>query len=234
MGRPPPLTAPHTPPHAPHRPSCTHSRPPHPSATVPHAPPTTPHAPPYLTSCTPSRPPSPLCHRPSCLPPHRPSRPASRPSLAASFSIFQPSSYHLVVTTTFGLKLQIQLVPVMQLFLSLDQAAQGRVQGEWRRPAPPRGRRRASAAPAFPNPVPAPQASAGTSMASKGTTSGRPGGWWRPRAPASPTPGRPSRAAMTSWTGWRTPAPSASRAVRLGHRAPAPGRRGSWGDVVGG
>ncbi|DAA33789.1 TPA: mucin 2-like [Bos taurus] len=51
------------------------------------------------------------------------------PHVTASFSIFQPSSYHLVVTTTFGLKLQIQLVPVMQLFLSLDQAAQGRVQG---------------------------------------------------------------------------------------------------------
>ncbi|XP_045021817.1 mucin-2 [Bubalus bubalis] len=51
------------------------------------------------------------------------------PHVTASFSIFQPSSYHLVVITTFGLKLQIQLVPVMQLFLTLDQAAQGRVQG---------------------------------------------------------------------------------------------------------
>ncbi|KAF4010045.1 hypothetical protein G4228_001257 [Cervus hanglu yarkandensis] len=51
------------------------------------------------------------------------------PHVTASFSIFQPTSYHLIVTTTFGLKLQIQLVPVMQLFLTLDQAAQGRVQG---------------------------------------------------------------------------------------------------------
>ena len=105
--------------------------PPHRPSHPPSGPPTAPHAPPHRTSCTPSRP-------PSC------------PSLAASFSIFQPSSYHLVVITTFGLKLQIQLVPVMQLFLTLDQAAQGRVQGERPRPAPPRGRRCASAAPAFP------------------------------------------------------------------------------------
>lgn len=53
------------------------------------------------------------------------------PCLAASFSIFQPSSYHIVVNTIFGLRLQIQLVPVMQLFVTLDQAAQGQVQGEW-------------------------------------------------------------------------------------------------------
>ncbi|KAF6333642.1 mucin 2, oligomeric mucus/gel-forming [Rhinolophus ferrumequinum] len=51
------------------------------------------------------------------------------PHVTASFSIFQPSSYHLVVSTTFGLRLQVQLVPVMQLFLTLDQASQGRVQG---------------------------------------------------------------------------------------------------------
>nr|XP_023510677.1 mucin-2 [Equus caballus] len=51
------------------------------------------------------------------------------PHVAASFSIFQPSSHHLIVNTAFGLRLQVQLVPVMQLFLTLDQAAQGRVQG---------------------------------------------------------------------------------------------------------
>ncbi|KAM5223979.1 mucin-2 [Hipposideros larvatus] len=51
------------------------------------------------------------------------------PHVTASFSIFQPSSYHLVVSTTFGLRLQVQLVPVMQLFLTLDRASQGRVQG---------------------------------------------------------------------------------------------------------
>ncbi|XP_074086876.1 mucin-2 [Macrotis lagotis] len=51
------------------------------------------------------------------------------PHVTASFSIFQPSSYHLIVHTTYGLKLQIQLVPVMQLFMTMDQAFQGKVQG---------------------------------------------------------------------------------------------------------
>uniref|UniRef100_A0A287D0N9 Mucin-2 n=3 Tax=Ictidomys tridecemlineatus TaxID=43179 RepID=A0A287D0N9_ICTTR len=51
------------------------------------------------------------------------------PHVAASFSIFQPSSYHIVVNTALGLRLQVQLVPVMQLFVTLDQAAQGQVQG---------------------------------------------------------------------------------------------------------
>ncbi|KAF5914110.1 hypothetical protein HPG69_005632 [Diceros bicornis minor] len=51
------------------------------------------------------------------------------PHVTASFSIFQPSSYHLTVNTALGLRLQVQLEPVMQLFLTLDQAAQGSVQG---------------------------------------------------------------------------------------------------------
>nr|XP_058925253.1 mucin-2 [Kogia breviceps] len=51
------------------------------------------------------------------------------PHVTASFSIFQPSSHHLVVTTAFGLRLQAQLGSVMQLFLTLDHAAQGLVQG---------------------------------------------------------------------------------------------------------
>lgn len=51
------------------------------------------------------------------------------PHVAASFSIFQPSSYHIVVNTVFGLRLQVQLVPIMQLFVTLDQSAKGQVQG---------------------------------------------------------------------------------------------------------
>lgn len=50
------------------------------------------------------------------------------PHVAASFSIFQTRSYHIVVNTIFGLRLQIQLVPLMQLFVTLDPAAQGQVQ----------------------------------------------------------------------------------------------------------
>ncbi|XP_027716003.1 mucin-2 [Vombatus ursinus] len=51
------------------------------------------------------------------------------PHIAASFSIFKPSSYHLIVHTAYGLRLQIQLVPLMQLFMTMDQAFQGKVQG---------------------------------------------------------------------------------------------------------
>ncbi|KAM4845226.1 mucin-2 [Thomomys bottae] len=51
------------------------------------------------------------------------------PHVAASFAIFQPSSYHIVVNTVLGLRLQVQLTPVMQLFVTLDQAARGQVQG---------------------------------------------------------------------------------------------------------
>ncbi|XP_074227480.1 mucin-2 [Camelus bactrianus] len=51
------------------------------------------------------------------------------PHVTASFSIFQPSSHHLLMSTAFGLRLQVQLLPVMQLFLTLDPAAQGHVQG---------------------------------------------------------------------------------------------------------
>ncbi|XP_078197928.1 mucin-2 [Callithrix jacchus] len=51
------------------------------------------------------------------------------PHVTASFSIFRPSSYHIVVSVAVGLRLQVQLAPVMQLFLTLDQAAQGQVQG---------------------------------------------------------------------------------------------------------
>ncbi|XP_037587082.1 mucin-2 [Cebus imitator] len=51
------------------------------------------------------------------------------PHVTASFSIFHPSSYHIVVSVAVGLRLQVQLAPVMQLFVTLDQAAQGQVQG---------------------------------------------------------------------------------------------------------
>uniref|UniRef100_A0A8C4YCS7 Mucin 2, oligomeric mucus/gel-forming n=1 Tax=Gopherus evgoodei TaxID=1825980 RepID=A0A8C4YCS7_9SAUR len=51
------------------------------------------------------------------------------PHVTASFSIFQPTSYHIIVHTYFSLKLQIQLVPIMQLFVIVDQSAQGKLQG---------------------------------------------------------------------------------------------------------
>ncbi|XP_075568552.1 mucin-2 [Pelecanus crispus] len=51
------------------------------------------------------------------------------PYVSASFSVFKPSSYYLVVQTSFGLQLQIQLFPVMQLFATVDQSVQGKLQG---------------------------------------------------------------------------------------------------------
>uniref|UniRef100_G1N9C5 Mucin 2, oligomeric mucus/gel-forming n=1 Tax=Meleagris gallopavo TaxID=9103 RepID=G1N9C5_MELGA len=46
------------------------------------------------------------------------------PHVSASFSVFKPSSYYLIVHTSFGLQLQIQLSPVMQLFVTMDQSVQ--------------------------------------------------------------------------------------------------------------
>ncbi|KAM9605090.1 mucin-2 isoform 5-T5 [Morphnus guianensis] len=51
------------------------------------------------------------------------------PHVSASFSVFKPSSYYLVAQTSFGLQLQIQLFPVMQLFVTVDQSVQGKLQG---------------------------------------------------------------------------------------------------------
>ncbi|XP_012507386.1 PREDICTED: mucin-2 [Propithecus coquereli] len=51
------------------------------------------------------------------------------PHVTPSFSVLRPSSYHVVMSTAFGLRLQVQLAPIMQLFVTLDQAAQGQVQG---------------------------------------------------------------------------------------------------------
>lgn len=48
---------------------------------------------------------------------------------SASFSVFKPSSYYLIVHTSFGLQLQIQLSPVMQLFVTADQSVQD-IQGK--------------------------------------------------------------------------------------------------------
>ncbi|XP_052666587.1 mucin-2 [Harpia harpyja] len=51
------------------------------------------------------------------------------PHVSASFSVFKPSSYYLVAQTSFGFQLQIQLFPVMQLFVTVDQSVQGKLQG---------------------------------------------------------------------------------------------------------
>ncbi|XP_071618105.1 mucin-5AC-like isoform X8 [Heliangelus exortis] len=42
------------------------------------------------------------------------------PFSAANITIFRPSSFFIILQTTFGLQLQVQLVPLMQLFIDLD------------------------------------------------------------------------------------------------------------------
>uniref|UniRef100_A0A8B9ILX6 VWFD domain-containing protein n=1 Tax=Anser cygnoides TaxID=8845 RepID=A0A8B9ILX6_ANSCY len=44
-------------------------------------------------------------------------------------TIFRPSSFFIVLQTTFGLQLQIQLTPLMQLFINLDPSHKGQTCG---------------------------------------------------------------------------------------------------------
>ncbi|NXE15159.1 MUC5A protein, partial [Lophotis ruficrista] len=47
----------------------------------------------------------------------------------ANVTIFRPSSFFIVLQTTFGLQLQVQLVPFMQLFIELDPSHKGQTCG---------------------------------------------------------------------------------------------------------
>ncbi|XP_039218226.1 mucin-2 isoform X2 [Crotalus tigris] len=51
------------------------------------------------------------------------------PYRTGSFSVFQPSSFYTIVHTIYGLKMQIQLSPVMQLFLIVEQSIKGTIHG---------------------------------------------------------------------------------------------------------
>ncbi|XP_050830873.1 mucin-2 [Serinus canaria] len=51
------------------------------------------------------------------------------PHVSTSFSVFKPSSNYFVVQTPFGLQMQIQLFPVMQLFVTVEQSLKGTLQG---------------------------------------------------------------------------------------------------------
>ncbi|GCB65089.1 hypothetical protein scyTo_0009918 [Scyliorhinus torazame] len=44
------------------------------------------------------------------------------PVTIANVTIFKPSGFHVIVHTTFGLQLQVQLVPLMQLYITLDSS----------------------------------------------------------------------------------------------------------------
>nr|XP_048710200.1 LOW QUALITY PROTEIN: mucin-5AC [Caretta caretta] len=51
------------------------------------------------------------------------------PISAANVTIFRPSSFFIIVQTNFGLQLEIQLIPIMQLFVSLDPSHKGQTCG---------------------------------------------------------------------------------------------------------
>ncbi|XP_038621312.1 mucin-5B-like [Tachyglossus aculeatus] len=51
------------------------------------------------------------------------------PFSAANMTIFQPSTFFVMVQTGFRLQLQIQVVPVMQVFMTLDSSHQGQMCG---------------------------------------------------------------------------------------------------------
>ncbi len=51
-------------------------------------------------------------------------------SLSADFTVFMPSSFHIMLQTTFGLQVQVQLVPLMQVYITVDQSFQGKTCGE--------------------------------------------------------------------------------------------------------
>ncbi|KAK3526303.1 hypothetical protein QTP70_022761 [Hemibagrus guttatus] len=44
------------------------------------------------------------------------------PYTTAEFTIFRPSSFYIMLQTTFGLHIHVQLVPVMQLYITLDKS----------------------------------------------------------------------------------------------------------------
>ncbi|XP_050813146.1 mucin-5AC-like [Gopherus flavomarginatus] len=51
------------------------------------------------------------------------------PFSAANVTIFRPSSFFIIVQTNFGLQIQMQLVPIMQLFVNMDPSHKGQTCG---------------------------------------------------------------------------------------------------------
>ncbi|XP_073687677.1 uncharacterized protein [Garra rufa] len=53
----------------------------------------------------------------------------SLPYITATFTVFMPSSFYIMLQTTFGLQVQVQLVPLMQVYITVDQHFQGKTCG---------------------------------------------------------------------------------------------------------
>ncbi|XP_043562375.1 mucin-2 [Chiloscyllium plagiosum] len=51
------------------------------------------------------------------------------PLTFANVTVFMPSTFHVIIHTSFGLQLQVQLVPIMQLYIRLDSVFKNRVCG---------------------------------------------------------------------------------------------------------
>ncbi|XP_046890448.1 mucin-5B-like isoform X3 [Hypomesus transpacificus] len=51
------------------------------------------------------------------------------PLLIANLTIFKPSTFYIVVQTNYGLRLKVQLVPLMQVYISADVSHKGKMKG---------------------------------------------------------------------------------------------------------
>lgn len=47
-------------------------------------------------------------------------------------NIFHASSFHILLQTSFGLQIQIQHVPVMQVYVSLEQSYKSKTRGKFK------------------------------------------------------------------------------------------------------
>ncbi|XP_022611938.1 mucin-2-like [Seriola dumerili] len=56
-------------------------------------------------------------------------QPISLPYHTGDINIFQASSFHILLQTTFGLQIQIQQVPLMQVYVRLDQSYRAKTRG---------------------------------------------------------------------------------------------------------
>lgn len=46
-------------------------------------------------------------------------------------NIFHASSFHILLQTSFGLQIQVQHVPIMQVYVNLDQSYRTKTRGEF-------------------------------------------------------------------------------------------------------
>ncbi|KAG2462996.1 MUC2 protein, partial [Polypterus senegalus] len=51
------------------------------------------------------------------------------PYVTANIKIFKPSSFHIMIQTEAGLQIQLQLVPIMQIYIALDHSNKKKMEG---------------------------------------------------------------------------------------------------------